>query len=111
MNDNQAISRIAPSYGHQSKQLNLFSVTEVEIDGIQMGVLSDGTPYLTLRGLARMCGIDHAALLRLTPIQFTLSKMTFRIVLAGFIYKPNTILVPFVSIPLPSIVYDPTLRQ
>src|ERR1043166_8176918 len=24
-----------------------------------MGVLSDGTPYLTQRGLARMCGIHH----------------------------------------------------
>ena len=30
-----------------------------------MGVLSDGTPYLTMRGLARMCGIDHSVLLRL----------------------------------------------
>lgn len=33
-------------------QINLFSVKEVEADGIRMGVLSDGTPYLTLRGLA-----------------------------------------------------------
>jgi hypothetical protein len=29
-----------------------------------MGVLDDGTPYLTLRGLANVCGIDHAPLLR-----------------------------------------------
>src|ERR1700761_7242213 len=28
-----------------------------EVNGIEMGVLSDGTPYLTLRGLARACGI------------------------------------------------------
>jgi hypothetical protein len=49
--------------GHQ---LQLFPIKEVEVDGIvAMGVLSDGTPYLTLRGLARMCGVDHAALLRL----------------------------------------------
>lgn len=46
-------------------QLRLFPVKEVEVDGIQMGVLSDGTPYLTLRGLARMCGVDHSALSRL----------------------------------------------
>jgi hypothetical protein len=47
-------------------QLNLFAVKEVKVDGIvAMGVLSDGTPYLTLRGLARMCGVDHMALLRL----------------------------------------------
>ena len=30
-----------------------------------MGVLSDGTPYLTMRGLARMCGIDNTSLFRL----------------------------------------------
>jgi hypothetical protein len=46
-------------------EMNLFPVKEVEVDGIQMGVLSDGTPYLTARGLARMCGVDHAALIRL----------------------------------------------
>jgi hypothetical protein len=45
--------------------MTLFPVTEVEVDGIGMGVLSDGTPYLTLRGLARMCGVDHVVLLRL----------------------------------------------
>lgn len=28
-----------------------------EIEGIQMGVLNDGTPYLTERGLARLCGV------------------------------------------------------
>lgn len=51
--------------GHQPKQENLFAITETEVDGIQMGVLNDGSPYLTLRGLARLCGIDHAVLLRL----------------------------------------------
>lgn len=39
--------------------LDLFIEKEVEIDGIGMGVLSDGTAYLTGRGLARLCGIDH----------------------------------------------------
>lgn len=29
-----------------------------EIQGVGMGVLSDGTPFLTQRGLARLCGID-----------------------------------------------------
>lgn len=28
-----------------------------EIDGIEMGVLKDGTPYLNSRGLARLCGV------------------------------------------------------
>lgn len=45
-----------PSYGEQL-DLNLRPVKEVEIDGIQMGVLSNGTPYLTMRGLAIMCGV------------------------------------------------------
>ncbi|MBX9596647.1 MAG: hypothetical protein K2X46_19945 [Roseomonas sp.] len=39
---------------------------EVEIDGIGMGVLSDGTPFLTGRGLARMCGVDHMLIIRMT---------------------------------------------
>ncbi|XOF32471.1 MAG: hypothetical protein ACL93V_10525 [Candidatus Electrothrix sp. YB6] len=43
-------------------QLNLFPVKEAEVDGIPMGVLSDGTPYLTMRGLAKICGIHNATL-------------------------------------------------
>lgn len=39
---------------------------EVEVDGVGMGVLSDGTPYLTMRGLARLCGVDHAIINRIT---------------------------------------------
>lgn len=41
------------------RQLDLLRIEkETEIDGIGMGVLSDGTPYLTGRGLARLCGIN-----------------------------------------------------
>lgn len=40
-------------------------IVSAEINGIEMGILQDGTPFLTLRGLATMCGIDHAPLLRL----------------------------------------------
>lgn len=39
-------------------------VAEAEFEGIEMGVLNDGTAFLTLRGLARVCGVDHAPLLR-----------------------------------------------
>jgi hypothetical protein len=38
---------------------------EVEIDGVGMGVLSDGTPYLTQRGLARMCSVDPMVIRRM----------------------------------------------
>lgn len=33
---------------------------EAEIQGIGMGVLTDGTPFLTQRGLARLCGVQNA---------------------------------------------------
>ena len=33
-----------------------------EFDGIQMGVLSDGTPFLTGRGLATLCGVSPTAI-------------------------------------------------
>lgn len=46
--------------------IELFPVKEAEVNGIQMGVLNDGTPYLSLRGLARLCGVDHTTLLPLT---------------------------------------------
>lgn len=65
MSENKAISRVAPVYDRQSNQSTLFPITEVEVDGIQMGVLSDGTPYLTQRGLARMCGIHHKVVFQL----------------------------------------------
>ncbi len=60
----QVKPKILPS-GHQVQQA-LFPVKEVEFDGVAMGVLSDGTPYLHLRGLARLCGVDHAAIHRLS---------------------------------------------
>lgn len=46
--------------------LDLKIVAEREIDGIGMGVLENGTPFLNIRGLARMCGVDHASLVRIT---------------------------------------------
>ena len=43
-------------------ELDLTIAKEVEINGVGMGVLSDGTPYLTGRGLARMCGVVQNAI-------------------------------------------------
>ncbi len=45
--------------------LDLGIERQIEIDGIGMGVLSDGTPFLTGRGLARLCGVLEA----LTPTE------------------------------------------
>lgn len=42
--------------------LDLKPIKEIEINGIGMGVLGNGTPYLTGRGLAAMCGIGETTL-------------------------------------------------
>lgn len=47
-------------------ELALHVEKEVEIDGVAMGVFNDGTPYLTGRGLARLCGVDNAMIVRLS---------------------------------------------
>jgi hypothetical protein len=39
---------------------NLGIEKDTEINGIGMGVLSDGTPYLNQRGLAALCGVQNA---------------------------------------------------
>jgi hypothetical protein len=41
-------------------RLDLHVDKQTEIQGIEMGVLSDGTPFLTQRGLARLCGVQNA---------------------------------------------------
>jgi hypothetical protein len=47
-------------------QQNLFHVEkQAEINGVEMGVLENGIPFLTESGLARMCGIDRKVLNRL----------------------------------------------
>lgn len=46
-------------------QGGLFVDKELEIDGIGMGVLSDGTAFLTGRGLARLCGVSNARIVEL----------------------------------------------
>jgi hypothetical protein len=40
--------------------LDLGIEKDTEINGIGMGVLSDGTPYLNQRGLAALCGVQNA---------------------------------------------------
>jgi hypothetical protein len=52
--------------GPSQFSLDLEIVVESEIDGVGMGVLGDGTPFLTLRGLARMCGVDSSTIVKLT---------------------------------------------
>jgi len=55
-----------PSTASSQGQFDFSIVLETERDGVGMGVLSNGTPYLTLRGLALMCGVDHSMIVRIT---------------------------------------------
>ena len=50
----------------QQLKMEVFPVKEVEVESVQMGVLNNGNPYLTMRGLSRLCGVDSAAMTRLT---------------------------------------------
>ena len=64
-NDLQVIVRPQGATDKQ-RTLPLGIARQVEIDGVGMGVLSDGTAFLTGRGLARLCGITHAQIQRLS---------------------------------------------
>jgi hypothetical protein len=49
-----------PSSKEITPKLDLGIEADTEINGIGMGVLSDGTPYLNQRGLAALCGVMNA---------------------------------------------------
>lgn len=46
--------------------LDLRVVAQTEINGVAMGVLNTGTPFLTIRGLSRMCGVSDSNIVRMT---------------------------------------------
>lgn len=45
---------------HHQGVLPLTIERERDVGGVGMGVLSDGTPFLTQRGLAKLCGVQNA---------------------------------------------------
>lgn len=49
-----------PSMEITPAQGELALEAEKEVQGIGMGVLSDGTPFLNQRGLAALCGVQNA---------------------------------------------------
>ncbi|WP_030541553.1 hypothetical protein [Sphingobium sp. DC-2] len=57
---------VVPSNTPRQYNLDLKIEVEREIDGVGMGVLSDGSPFLNLRGLASMCGVDSSLITRIT---------------------------------------------
>lgn len=50
----------------QQAFLDIKICKQIEIDGVGMGVLTDGTPFLTGRGLARLCGVDSSRISEIT---------------------------------------------
>jgi len=55
-----ASGRSTASKNPDQHELDLCIERDAEFDGIAMGVLSDGTAYLSQRGLARLCGVENA---------------------------------------------------
>lgn len=60
-----AISASSPAASVQLK-LDLGIQVERSVDGIEMGVLQNGLPYLTQRGLAQMTGADRKTIYEVT---------------------------------------------
>lgn len=62
--DSRRISVLAPNSGVKEitsqHRLDLGIEKDADVNGIGMGVLSDGTPYLNQRGLAALCGVQNA---------------------------------------------------
>ena len=57
---------------HNQLEIQFNVAKSTEVDGIEMGVLENGTPFLTGRGLARLCGIEISTLFEWgdkTPIE------------------------------------------
>lgn len=52
--------------GPKQQTLGLSIAHQVEKDGLEMGVLSDGTPFLTGRALALLCGVHSSVIYDLT---------------------------------------------
>lgn len=68
-NENKMIVASMPSKvatPSAQEKLSLGITKQIEIDGVGMGVLSDGTPFLTLRGLSRLCGVNHSVIQAIT---------------------------------------------
>lgn len=63
-NNNSKLSVVAHPKPINPRQqtLDLGISKQIEIDGVGMGVLSNGIPFLTGRGLARICGISNSVI-------------------------------------------------
>jgi hypothetical protein len=66
-NNNQIATVLMPKpIDPKQRLLDLQIQKQIEIDGVGMGVLTDGTPFLTGRGLARLCGVNNARIVEIS---------------------------------------------
>lgn len=77
-NNYKDLIAIMPSKDATPALFNGGVYSQIEIDGIGMGVLSDGTPFLAGRGLARLCDVSHRQIQNITAEWFN-DKPTPRI--------------------------------
>lgn len=61
-----AVQPSKPATTNLQARLDLGIDKQVEIDGVGMGVLTDGTAFLTGRGLARLAGVNHSVIQGIT---------------------------------------------
>src|SRR5262245_23502963 len=47
-------------------ELRIPIAVQKEVDGVEMGVLADGTPFLSGRGLAKLCGVANSTIFERT---------------------------------------------
>lgn len=60
--ENNNLSKKRAALPTTQGSLNLRIEKQTEVGGVGMGVLTDGTPFLTLRGVARLCGVAHTVI-------------------------------------------------
>ena len=83
----------APSSDDRQYMLDGIVDKAAEIDGVGMGVLSDGTPFLNQRGLAILCGVKNAHIgtissqWSITPLKPRLEKI--KGIMDGALEFPN----------------------
>lgn len=66
INKDLKVKRAPQSASSNQRELNLGISKAETIDGIEMGVLSDGTPFLTQNSLAEICGVARSSIQNIT---------------------------------------------
>lgn len=68
-------------------------VVAKEVDGVEMGVLDDGTPFLTGRGLAKACGVVPSAIIKQADAWASGRRNAFGKLLADAGYDDDTLFI------------------